>query len=161
DGSLRTADTGATTSASRTAGLRRTTAGERRRIRSTLHGRGTASAAARRRRRSGNRLAGQNGLEVVVSNGILELLAQESLFAEPVDAGRVGVGELLPVQPNGAHVLLAAEDELLFLLASRHLLPGGHRDRHQDGRDAHSDKKCRHCVTKFLTCLLHGAKMLR
>src|SRR5262249_5533030 len=68
DGPWRPADTGATTSASRTAGLRRTTAGERRRIRSTLHGRGTASAAARRRRRSGNRLAGQNGLEVVVSN---------------------------------------------------------------------------------------------
>src|SRR4030095_10005867 len=93
-----------------------TAAGDRRRIRTALNRRGPAAARAAlsRRRRSGNRLAGQNGLEVVVSNGILELLPNEALLHQHIDTRRVRVCELHPVQANRAHVLLAAEEQLLL-----------------------------------------------
>lgn len=85
---------------------------------------------------------GPQVLELVVGDGILELLAQVMPLHQHVNAGRQGLRPGLE-ETNRADVLLAAEDELRFLLALRLVAPhrqgGGHQhchhgQRHQQGR---------------------------
>jgi hypothetical protein len=92
-------------------------------------------------------------IEVVVRDGILVLLPEEVPLHEDIHACRVGSG--LPLeQPDGAHVLLPAEDELFFLLALGLVAPHGHRDGHQDRHHRDRHQQGRHRVACFaVTCL--------
>jgi hypothetical protein len=87
-------------------------------------------------------------IEVVVGDGILELLPQEMPLHEHVDARRECAG--LPLeQPDRADVLLPAEDELVFLLPLSLMAPHGHGDGHEDRHHRDRHQQGRHRVTGF------------
>ena len=98
------------------------------------------------RGRSRHGLAGENRLEIVLRDRILVPLPEKVLLDEDIERRRIRVGVLSPEQANSPRVLLAAENQLLFLLALRDLLPDGHRDRHHDGHDAHGDEQSGHRI---------------
>ena len=106
--------------------------------------------AARLPRRACARRASGTKSSFVI--GILELLAEEPLLDEHVDVRRVRVGVLALEQPDRVDVLLAAEDQLFFLLALRGVFPDRHGDGHHDGHDAHGDQQRRHRVARCLGC---------
>jgi len=88
--------------------------------------------------------------EVVVGDRVLVFLPQVPLAYQQINVRRVRVGGLALEQCNGVDVLLAAEDQLLFLLALRHLFPHRHGDGEHDGHDAHGDQESGHRVSPFV-----------
>ncbi len=103
-------------------------------------GRRHAGPAAR------HRAADRNDLEVVVGDRVLVFLPQELLLDEDVQGRREGVRVAALEQHDGAPVLLAAPDQLLFLLALGDMRPHGQRSRHHHGHHAHSDEQRGHGV---------------
>src|SRR3954469_3637828 len=85
-------------------------------------------------------------LKVVVGDRIFVFFADKSACHEQVDATghrlRAGL-----VQPQGAHVLLAAEDQFFFLFALRLLAPDRQRDRHQHRHHRQRDQQGGHRET--------------
>ena len=111
---------------------------------SVASGRARCTAAARLR--VAGVLAGENRCEVVVRDRVFVLLAKESLGDEHVEVRRIGVCVLALEQPDGVRVLLAAENQLLFLLSLRGLLPHWQCNGEHHGHDAHRDEEHRHGV---------------
>jgi len=87
--------------------------------------------------------------EVFVGDRVFVLLAQEFLFDQDVDAGRVRVRKLLLKHPDGVRDLFTAEHELVFFFALHHLPPRGHRHGHHDGHHGDADEEGRHRVALF------------
>ena len=102
-------------------------------------------------RRSGAASTGQRE-EIVVGDRILEFLPQKALGDQRVEIGREGVRVLLLEEADGVRVLLAAEDELFFLLPLRRMFPHRHDDGHHDGHDAHRHQEGHHRVTPLVPC---------
>jgi hypothetical protein len=116
---------------------------------------GTAGAPAGTHRLpalAGNRTGGGDRQEVLAGDGIFEFLADVTSLDQQIDAGGQGLRFRL-VQPNSADVLLAAEDELGFLLALSLVTPHGHRDGHQHRHDRERHEQRRHRVTGLAACL--------
>jgi hypothetical protein len=84
--------------------------------------------------------------EVVVGDRILVSLAQVLLVDEHVEVRRQRARLPALEKLDCPRVLLAAKDELRFLLSPRHLLPHGHGRRHQNRDDAQPDEECHHGV---------------
>jgi hypothetical protein len=84
--------------------------------------------------------------EVFVRNRVLVLLPQEFLLDEHVERRGVGAGELPLEHADRVRDLLAAEDQLLFLLTLDHLLPDGHDNGHHHGHDSDTDNQGSHGV---------------
>ena len=99
----------------------------------------------------------RSGYEVelaVLGHRILEFLPQETLLHENVDTRREVAGtHLARIEIDGARVLLAAEDQLRFLLAFRLRSPHRHRDRHEHHQDGNAHEQRRHRVPAFATNL--------
>lgn len=95
---------------------------------------------------TGHRAADGNDLEVVVGDGVLVFLPKELLLDEDVHRGRERVRVAALEQHDGAPVLLAAPDELFFLLALGEVRPHGQRGRHHHGHHAHADEQRGHGV---------------
>jgi hypothetical protein len=91
-------------------------------------------------------------LEVVVRNRVLVFLADEVSIHERVESGRKR-SHLGLVQANRANVLLAAEDELFFLLALGLVPPHGQYDRHQDRHHRQRHQQRGHRVTVTILVL--------
>src|SRR3954452_8781477 len=92
-------------------------------------------------------------LKVVVVDRIFVFFADKSACHEQVDATghrlRAGL-----VQPQGAHVLLAAEDQFFFLFALRLLAPDRQRDGHQHRHHRQRDQQGGHRETALGTTRL-------
>src|SRR6185295_8133766 len=109
-----------------------------------------ASGARLRRRDAGARLrrrdlVGVDHLELaVLGHRVLELLAEEVLVQQDVHVRRKRVRVLALKEHDGARVLLAAEDQLRFLLALGRRLPRGQGHGEEDRHDGHGGEQCRH-----------------
>lgn len=95
---------------------------------------------------TGHRAADGDDLKVVVGDGVLVFLPQELLLDEDVHRGRECVRVAALEQHDGAPVLLAAPDQLFFLLALGEVRPHGQRGRHHHGHHAHADEQRGHGV---------------
>ena len=85
-------------------------------------------------------------LEVAAGDGVLVLLPQVAVVEEHFDAGRQRVGELALIEGDRPRVLLAAEDQLGFLLTPGRRVPDRERDGHHHRHHAHGDEERRHRV---------------
>jgi hypothetical protein len=120
--------------------------GDGRLWRAAGRGRLAAAAAARRTRRRID--AGEEQLELAVRrHRILVLLAEKALVDEHVDIRRPGAGAVTALpETDGADVLLAAENQLRFLLSLRLMTPRGEDSAHEDGHDGERHEQGRHGV---------------
>jgi hypothetical protein len=97
----------------------------------------------------------RNDLEVAAGDRVLVFLSKEALLHEEVDRGREVSGAHLPlIQVHGARVLLAAKDELGFLLALHFVAPHRHRDGHQDHHDPEAHEQRGHGVSALVALTL-------
>ena len=94
-------------------------------------------------------LGGRDRVEIAAGDRVLVFLAQELLGHEEVDGRREGAWHLSLHELDGARILHAAEHELRFLLALRHLLPDRHGDGHHHGHQADRDEENGHCIAPF------------
>jgi len=86
----------------------------------------------------------------VLRHRVLVFLAQKPALDEHVDARRPGIRVVLVLvfeESNRARVLLAAPDELSFLLAASLMPPDRHGDRHQNRHNSQRDQQGGHRVT--------------
>ncbi len=90
-------------------------------------------------------------VEIFLSDRIEVFLAKEPALDQDVDARRERVRVLCAVQGYRTRVLLAAEDQLRFLLALGSVAPRRERDAHEDGHHGEADKQRRHGVAPFST----------
>ena len=95
--------------------------------------------------------AGADQFEVLTGDRVLVFLAEEVAVHQQVHAVREGLRARL-VEPKGPHVLLAAEDELLFLLALGLVAPHRKGRAHQDRHHGHRDQQRRHGVAVRARC---------
>jgi hypothetical protein len=84
--------------------------------------------------------------EVFVRDRVFVLLPQEFLLDEHVECRRVRVRKFPLEHANRVCDLLAAEDQLFFLLALNHLFPDRHDDGHHRGHDGDADNQGGHRV---------------
>jgi hypothetical protein len=105
------------------------------------------------RSRDAGRCADGQGHEIVVGNRVFVLFPQVPLAHQQIGVRRVRVGGFALEQRDGVDVLLAAEDQLLFLLALGHLSPDWHGHREHDRHDAHGDQEDGHRVAAFVPSL--------
>jgi len=93
-------------------------------------------------------------IEILAGDRVLVFLAEEFLIDQDVDICRQRAWQFTAVQLDGASVLLAAEDQLLFLLPLGRLLPDRHGDRHHDGHHADADEQHGHGVAALADAAL-------
>ena len=72
---------------------------------------------------------------------------KEALLDEHIEAGGRLIRIFALVLVDGPRVLLAAEDELFFLLAPNEMRPGRERDAEHDGHDRHRHEERDHHVS--------------
>ena len=125
-------------------------------VRTETAGRGRRSAGNRLLRPAASRLRrslhasrigirGRDPLEVCVRDRVLVSLPEEALLHEVVDARRQRLG-LHVEEPDRAHVLLTAPDQLLFFFPLGVVPPHRQRDRHQHRHDGKHHEQGRHGV---------------
>jgi len=100
---------------------------------------------------AGHSAAYGNDLEIVVRDRVLVLLPQEFLLDQDVDGRGEGVRVASLEEHDGAPVLLAAPNELFFLLALGEVAPDRQRGGHQHGHHAHAHEQGRHGVAPLVS----------
>jgi hypothetical protein len=84
----------------------------------------------------------------ILGHGILVFLSKKTALNQDVEAGRVvAAARLAHVKVDRAGDLLAAKDELGFLLALRLGTPDRHRDGHEHQHDTETDEQRSHRVS--------------
>ncbi len=90
------------------------------------------------------RLPGGKQAKILTGNGVLPLFAEELALIEQIDVRREEVVVLAGIQHDGPGILLAPEDQFLFVLTNLLLSPGGQHRSHADGHDRHHNQQHDH-----------------